>query len=46
MSACDAAIVLVDAGQGIQAQTLANFYHALEADLHIIPVMTKVSFYY
>src|SRR6478735_4247624 len=39
LEACEAAILLVDAAQGIEAQTLANLYLAMGADLHIIPVL-------
>ncbi len=42
LQACEGAILVVDASQGIQAQTLANVYLALEADLMIIPVLNKV----
>ena len=42
LAACEAAILLVDAAQGIEAQTLANLYLAIEADLHIIPVLNKI----
>src|SRR4051794_3034277 len=42
LEACEAAILLVDAAQGIEAQTLANLYLALNADLHIIPVLNKI----
>ncbi len=42
MSACEGALLLVDATQGIEAQTLANVHLALEADLEIIPVINKV----
>ena len=42
LQACEGAILVVDASQGIQAQTLANVYLALEQDLIIIPVLNKV----
>jgi len=42
LQACEGAILVVDASQGIQAQTLANVYLALAADLKIIPVLNKV----
>ncbi|MER6507195.1 translation elongation factor 4 [Nonomuraea sp. NPDC001636] len=42
LQACEGAILLVDAAQGIEAQTLANLYLAMNADLHIIPVLNKI----
>jgi len=42
LAACEGAILLVDAAQGIEAQTLANLYLALNADLHLIPVLNKI----
>ena len=42
LAACEGAILLVDAAQGIQAQTLANLYMAMEHDLQIIPVLNKI----
>src|SRR6201990_1890161 len=42
LEACEGAILVVDASQGIQAQTLANVYLAMAADLHIIPVLNKI----
>lgn len=42
LAACEGAILLVDAAQGIEAQTLANLYMALENDLAIIPVLNKI----
>ena len=42
LQACEGAILVVDASQGIQAQTLANVYLAIEAGLEIIPVLNKV----
>jgi len=42
LAACEGVLLLVDATQGVQAQTLANFYLALESDLTIIPVINKI----
>ena len=42
LEACEAALLVVDATQGIQAQTLANVYLAIEANLTIIPVLNKI----
>ena len=41
LAACEGAVLLVDSAQGIEAQTLANLYLALDADLHVIPVLNK-----
>ena len=42
LEACEGAVLLVDAAQGIEAQTLANLYLALEKDLRVIPVLNKI----
>jgi GTP-binding protein LepA len=42
LTACEGAILLVDATQGVEAQTVANLYHAIEAGLDILPVINKI----
>jgi GTP-binding protein LepA len=42
LNACEAAVLVVDATQGVEAQTLANLYLAMEHDLEIIPVVNKI----
>ena len=42
LAACEGAILVVDASQGIQAQTLANLYQAIELDMNVIPVLNKI----
>jgi len=42
LAACEGALLVVDAAQGIEAQTLANLYHAVEAGLAIVPVINKI----
>jgi GTP-binding protein LepA len=42
LAACEGAVLLVDATQGVQAQTVANAYAAIEAGLHIVPVVNKI----
>src|SRR5580698_4582450 len=42
LAACEGALLVVDASQGVEAQTLANVYQAIEADLEIVPILNKV----
>src|SRR3712207_2935186 len=42
MNACEGAVLLVDAAQGMEAQTIANLYVAIEAGLEVIPVLNKI----
>ena len=42
LAACEGAVLLVDATQGVEAQTVANYFKALEADLELIPVINKI----
>lgn len=42
LAACDGALLLVDARQGVEAQTLSNFHSALEMDLKVVPVLNKI----
>lgn len=44
LAASQGALLLVDAAQGIQAQTVANFFLAFENNLHVLPVLNKVPF--
>ena len=41
LAACEGALLVVDAGQGVEAQTLANCYTAIEMDLEVVPILNK-----
>lgn len=42
LAACEGALLVVDAGQGVEAQTTANCYTAMEMDLEVVPVLNKI----
>ena len=42
IASCEGALLVVDASQGVQAQTIANLYHAIEHNLEIIPIINKI----
>src|ERR1700751_2815467 len=42
LAACEGSLLVVDASQGVEAQTLANVYHAMEVDHEIVPILNKV----
>ena len=42
LNACEGAVLVVDATQGVEAQTLANLYLAIDSDLAVVPVLNKI----
>lgn len=44
LAACEGALLVVDAGQGVEAQTLANCYTAIEMDLEVVPILNKMTY--
>ena len=44
LAPCVKGIVIVDAGQGVEAQTLANCYTAIEMDLEVVPILNKIGY--
>ena len=42
LAACEGALLVVDAGQGVEAQTLANCYTAIEMNLEVVPILNKI----
>ena len=42
LAACEGALLVVDAGQGVEAQTLANCYQAIDLDLEVVPILNKI----
>ena len=42
LAACEGALLVVDAGQGVEAQTLANCYTAIDMDLEVVPILNKI----
>ena len=44
LAACEGALLVVDAGQGVEAQTLANCYTAIEMDLEVVPILNRLTF--
>ena len=44
LASCEGALLVVDAGQGVEAQTVANCYTAIEMDLEVLPILNKIDF--